>query len=461
LEPSAESYVKQPPTTLGGILKQTGPGIVLAGTIVGSGELLLTTGMGAKHGFTFLWLVLFSCVIKVFVQIELGRYAISSGQPTLQALRNISSIRWIGLVLLIWWAIMLLFTVFQLGGMAGGVAQSVQMAYPNASSQLFGYGGLKEYLSTRPEVPWACLTCLVTILLIFSGKYRHIEFFTTILVVGVTLVTVLAASLLFVTDYAPSWSTIAAGLTFKTPPDGIADAFAVFGITGVGATELFYYPYWCIEKGYARFVGPNDGTAEWETRAKGWIKVMHFDAWISMLVFTLSTLAFYAMGAAVLHPQGLVPKGTEMISALSEMYKGPFGNWTQTIFLIGAGTVLFKTLYLACAANSRMMVDFLGILGAIRSKTAEAKLRWVRVFCVLFPSVALVLYLIQRDPQLMVRLGGMAQAATLPMMAFATLYFRYVKLNKRLQPYWLTDVFLWIACLSILFVAVYSLFFAK
>ena len=43
-------------------------------------QSLLTTSLGADWGFMFLWLILFSCLIKVFVQIELGRYAISSGE---------------------------------------------------------------------------------------------------------------------------------------------------------------------------------------------------------------------------------------------------------------------------------------------------------------------------------------------------------------------------------------------
>jgi manganese transport protein len=245
-------------------------------------------------------------------------------------------------------------------------------------------------------------------------------------------------------------------LKIQVPSKGVAQAFAVFGITGVGATELFYYPYWCIEKGYAKFVGPNDGSPEWENRAKGWIRIMHMDAWISMVVFTLSTVAFYTMGAAVLHPQGLVPKGSAMINALAEMYKGPFGDWTQVLFLIGAGAVLFKTLYLSCAANSRMVVDFMSIVGAIETPTALLKSRLVKLFCVLFPVTALVLYTVQRDPQLMVRLGGMAQAATLPMMAFATIYFRYTKLASCLKPSRISDAFLWIASIAILIVALYA-----
>jgi manganese transport protein len=444
------SGIQEPPTTLWQSLKQIGPGIILAGTIVGSGELVLTTAIGARHGFVFLWLILFSCVIKVFVQIELGRYAISSGLPTLQALRSVSRYRWVGLAMLYWWLGMLLCTVFQLGGMTGGVGQCLNTAFPVVSASL------SEFFVARPELPWAVMTCFATILLIYGGTYRRIESLTTVIVVSVTLITVVATLALFYTNYAPTAANILDGLKLKVPSAGVAEAFAVFGITGVGATELFYYPYWCIEKGYAKFVGPNDGTQAWETRAKGWIRIMHLDAWISMVVFTLSTVAFYTMGAAVLHPQGLVPKGAAMINALSEMYKGPFGDWTQVLFLIGAGAVLFKTLYLSCAANSRMVVDFMSIVGVIATPTAQLKSQLIKLFCVLFPVAALVLYVLQRDPQLMVRLGGMAQAATLPMMAFATLYFRYTKLSARLRPSKLSDVFLWIASIAIVIVAMYA-----
>src|SRR6187431_2487357 len=80
-----DDAIQAPPASLWAALAKIGPGIVLAGSIIGSGELLLTTALGAQYGFIFLWLILFSCVIKVFVQVELGRYAISSGMPTLTA----------------------------------------------------------------------------------------------------------------------------------------------------------------------------------------------------------------------------------------------------------------------------------------------------------------------------------------------------------------------------------------
>src|SRR5262245_11131412 len=115
--------LREPPTTLGQALRKIGPGIILAGSIIGSGELLLTTSLGAQYGFLFLWLILYSCVIKVFVQIELGRHAISSGKPVLGTLNELPGPRLGAHWLVWWWLIMMLATVSQLGAMAGGVGR--------------------------------------------------------------------------------------------------------------------------------------------------------------------------------------------------------------------------------------------------------------------------------------------------------------------------------------------------
>ncbi|MGC4082708.1 MAG: hypothetical protein QM736_11490 [Vicinamibacterales bacterium] len=99
------------------------------------------------------------------------------------------------------------------------------------------------------------------------------------------------------------------------------------------AAELFMYPYWCVEKAYARYTGPIDSTPEWRRRAHGWIKVMNVDILASMVIYTVATLAFYLLGAGVLHSQGLLPKGNEMIAVLSRMYTetlGPSALWRST-----------------------------------------------------------------------------------------------------------------------------------
>ncbi|HEX7450340.1 MAG TPA: hypothetical protein VF306_22460, partial [Pirellulales bacterium] len=166
--------LREPPATLWQALRQIGPGIILAGSIIGTGELLLTTGLGADHGFTFLWLILFSCVVKVFVQVELGRYAISSGKPTLGALDALPGPR-LGTNWMVWWWFgMLLATIFQLGAMAGGVGQALHLMAPAAAEGMVRtiepfWPAAAETLEQHPDYPWAILTALAAIGLLLSG----------------------------------------------------------------------------------------------------------------------------------------------------------------------------------------------------------------------------------------------------------------------------------------------------
>lgn len=468
-EPNSQAgfELRDPPTSLWGALKKIGPGIILAGSIIGTGELLITTKLGADSGFAYLWLIVFSCVIKVFVQIELGRYTISSGLPTLTALDRLPGLRFgfsgPGVHWLVWWwFLMLVCTVFQLGAMVGGVGQALDLAFPNvnpALAEMVGnlWPGLGDHLRDHKEHSWAVLTAAVAVGLLLSGGYKRIESLTTFLVAAVTLITVVCVVALPFSDYPVSWSDLREGFSFTIPAAGIATAFSAFGITGVGASELYTYPYWCIEKGYTRWTGPTTQDEEWVRRARGWTRVLQLDAWVSMVVFSVATVCFYVMGADVLHAKGLSPKSSEMIGQLSVMYVEIFGEWAMIPFLIGASAVLFKTLYVASAGHSRLSADFLEMLGLARYPTPRARGLAIAGFSVFFPCLALVLYLRISEPAGMAIFGGYIQALTLPIICGAAVYLRYRRLDKRLSPSTFADACFLFAVLAITVVAGYSL----
>ena len=75
--------VAEPPRTLWGILRMIGPGMILAASIVGSGELIATTTLGAEVGYTAMWVIVLSCLIKPAVQSEMGRYTVATGETGL------------------------------------------------------------------------------------------------------------------------------------------------------------------------------------------------------------------------------------------------------------------------------------------------------------------------------------------------------------------------------------------
>ncbi|WP_165250128.1 Nramp family divalent metal transporter [Paludisphaera soli] len=465
--------VEEPPRTLVTALGRIGPGLILAAAIVGTGELINTTGLGAKAGFTLLWLILASCVVKVFVQVELGRYAIVHGKTTLAAFDTLPGPR-LGASWICWlWLIMMLATQAQIAAMEGTVGQAAHMAFPAASDAMADAVGAVvpswgAFLKTREEYIWAGLTTIAAAALLLSGGYKRIERITTILVAAVTLFTVASVVILQWTTFRIGLPDLASGFTFALPATAVGLAFSAFGITGVGAAELVAYPYWCIEKGYAKFVGPKPASddARWVDRARGWTRVMQLDAWVSMLVFTIATVAFYLLGAAVLHPQGLDPKGPEMIPTLARMYLGPLEGTplaslrggVRVAFLLGAWAVLFKTLYVATAANSRLTVDFLNLTGIWRPEGDAGRERAVKVFCVVYPALALALYYAVREPLGLVKAGGVAQGMMLPLIAGAVIYLRRRDDDPRVGPSRLSDTFTWIAFLAITIVAGYSAF---
>ncbi len=71
-------------------------------------------------------------------------------------------------------------------------------------------------------------------------------------------------------EWAISWADLWSGLSFQIPDGaGLATCLATFGIIGVGASELVAYPYWCLEKGYARAAGKRDNTDAWAAGLAG------------------------------------------------------------------------------------------------------------------------------------------------------------------------------------------------
>ena len=124
------------------------------------------------------------------------------------------------------------------------------------------------------------------------------------------------------------------GFSFELPAAGLATAIAVFGITGVGATELVMYPYWCVEKGYAQYAGERDGSAAWVARARGWIRVMHLDILCSLVIYTLATVAFYLLGAGVLNRMGLVPAERDTIPVRPASTRRHSASWALWLFYV-------------------------------------------------------------------------------------------------------------------------------
>jgi Mn2+/Fe2+ NRAMP family transporter len=432
--------IQEPPRTMLQILRRIGPGMILAASIVGSGELIATTTLGAEVGYAALWLIILSCLIKPAVQSEIGRYIIATGETGAEAFNavpgpRIGKLNWIVLA----WFTMAVITFFQIGAMYGGVAQVFNILLPAV-----------------PTTVWIGIEMAITLIILLGGHYERIETLATIKVCLFTMLTILCAALL-IRQPTFSMADIMDGLKFQMPGKGIATAIAVFGITGVGASELFMYPYWCTEKGYARFTGRNDGSLAWKSRAQGWIRVMNVDILASMVIYCAATVAFYFLGAGVLHARGIVPSAKDMIVVLSRMYTETLGQWSVGLFYLGAIATLYGTIFAATAGNCRVFSDITRIGGLFDRGDYVARVRIRNRFIWFHVLVPVALILAIGSPVQMVKWGGAAQAVLLPIIGIGAVYLRHKRLPEAVRPGILATSGLWVAAILM---SVFMLYYA-
>ena len=204
-------------------------------------------------------------------------------------------------------------------------------------------------------------------------------------------------------------------------------------------------------------MGPKDDSPEWRRRLLGWLRVLHTDAALSLVIYTGATIAFYILGAAVLHGRGLQVTDRELIQTLSEMYRqtlGPIGAW---IFLVGAFAVLYSTFFVATASNARLFADAASIFGLASYSNAAARLRVVRGACVGLPIASATTYFLFPQPVVLVLIGAVGQALMLPFLGGATLYFHHRRLAGTIHSSALWTLSLWLSALAMMLAGGYQL----
>ena len=192
--------VAEPPRSLGGILRRIGPGIILSASIVGSGELIATTTLGAEVGYVAMWIIVLSCIIKPAVQSEMARYVITTGRTVAEGFKHVPGPQPVGINWVVWlWAVMVLMTWFQIGAMFGGVAEVLNLIWP----------------VTIPV--WVFVLLGISLALLLGGGYARIEKIATLKVALFTMLTMLCAMIMTRQADSFTWAPLEEGFEFKLP----------------------------------------------------------------------------------------------------------------------------------------------------------------------------------------------------------------------------------------------------
>lgn len=421
--------IRPPPQGFAQRVRHLGPSLIVSGSIVGSGEIILTSSLGASAGFVLLWWVLFSCWIKSPVQAELARYIITSGDTYLRALNRLPG-KLPGPRQPIAWPLWLGLAAFipgmmGLGGIVGGAGQALSLLVPIDSVTSTG------------------IVAIISAALLYSGSYLRLERLMLVLVLSFTATTLICAITMQFTEYRVTAEDLSAGLRFDFPVEYLALALAVYGYTGVNSGETAAYTYWCIEKGYPGFVGADHDDSDWLERARGWIGVVRTDVWLTLIILTCATLPFYVLGAGVLNALGERPEGLDTLSALSNMFTHTLGGWAVWLFGVGAFCILFSTTLSGIGAGGRFIPDYLIEMGFLDRDKLWVRRAWIRAYGALIPIVAFAFYLWIQNPVVLISVGAAAGALLLPVQSGVVLWLQRNAMNPKVRPRTYVTAVLW------------------
>ena len=423
-----------PPTNFWGRLSYLGPSLIVTGAVIGSGELVLTTSLGAAAGWSLFWWLILSCWCKSLVQAELARYTIVSGDTYLRAMNRLP-----GRILSVSWPIWLGLIAYLpgtmgLGGIFGGAGEALSFLLSHLSFELSGI--------------WCTGVIAIAVAGILStGSYKWLETLMLPLVVIFTITTLVCSIAMQFTEYQVTAAELVTGLK----PDlsyflmFSALALSAYGYTGTTSGDRSAYTYWAIEKGYPSYLGSSTDDPHWENHARGWMKVLHTDVWLGLIIVSCATIPFYILGAGVLNKMGLTPEGNDaVIATLSNIFTQTLGEWAVWIFSIGAFAILFSTVLSGVASGGRFIPDYLIEMNFMDRSNLNLRKKIIRWYLGALPLIAFFIYLLQPDFIILIMIGGLTSAIFLPIQSGATLWLQARNMDSRIKPRKLTHWGLWI-----------------
>ncbi len=343
--------------------RSVGPGILLAATAIGGSHLVLCTTAGASFGYRLLWLIVLAHLLK-YHAFEFGpRLAVASRHSLLSAYRRLPGPRdwalWLGLV------DMVLESVGVLAAVAGLTGSILQAAFGG-----FGLG------------PWTAIVIALTFLLLLTGRYPLLRNLNLGMMVALALGTAVA---FFTTP--PPVAAFARGLVPSLPHGSLLLVASILGFLPTAIGVSVWQSLWTLED--PRFNG-SDPLDRRSSRER--LRAVLIDLRVGYLLSAILAVFFLGLGAAVLHPRGLVPGQFDVAVTLARLYTELFGAWMRPLFYAVAFFTTFSTTYAIMDGMPRTLVATVRHLRSTRDpeRPDRGRLYWSYLLAMTILSVGIV-----------------------------------------------------------------------
>jgi hypothetical protein len=386
LAPWRKEDLPEPPMPRGlAWLGVCGPGVIVLGMSIGSGEFLLGPATFVKHGLTLLWVTLVAVFFQTVFNTELMRYTVATGEPVVTGFMRTRP----GKTFWAWFYALLYFLQIGWPAWAATAAGAIfflfagRLAAPPADSALIYGIGIATFL--------AC----VAILLVGKRIARTLEILNWVLVTCI-----LGSFMLLACLYVPAgtWFSAVAGFAGFDPVRGAFDLLpehvdilllgALVGYSGGGGVLNLTLSNWARDKGYGMGsrVGHIAGAVGGEkvrladtgfmfeagaanaARWRGWWRIVRVDQWgifflgalLGMMLPALLYVTFVAPGTDI--------KGLAISAVLAQTIGATAAPWLGVGVAVLGAWLLFKTQLDCVEGMTRSITDILWT-GSARVRT--------------------------------------------------------------------------------------------
>ncbi|MBI3988972.1 MAG: Nramp family divalent metal transporter, partial [candidate division NC10 bacterium] len=414
-----------------GVFAYVGPGILWAALAQGSGELIWWPYLTAKYGAAFLGLLIPASLLQYWVNIEICRYVVATGENPLTGFTRMA--RWFTYTVMV--GIIIENAWFGAYSAAGGTALASLTGFPvgwspKGQSLFWGYATIGIYLFA----------------LVFGKVVYNIVEKVSMAVVVITMAgigfaifqpKVTAVTGAFWGSLLPhfSWPANWEGSDLKILVTSIAYA-------GAGGFGQLFIGYWIRDKGFGmgkhigRVTSPITGeeeaipatgfyfkdTEENRRNFMGWMKAVHFTNFVGVFLNTLTTIIMSWLAFALLLPTGKIPKGWEIAVVQSAFFEVAWGPIGKALFLIVAAAFLCDVWIQLTDGWSRVFADF---LYANFETTRKKHFRfWYYVFVGVF-TVLTTTTMLMGQPGQLIAMRGVVSFLAMGFYCPALIYLNY------------------------------------
>jgi uncharacterized protein YhhL (DUF1145 family) len=336
-----------------------GPGVIAAGIGLASGEFILWPYITSQVGMVFLWAAVVGVVTQFFINMEIERYTLATGETALTGFSRY------------WrhWGLVFAVMTFLANAWPGWITSSatlVTFIFDGGNVKLLAILGL------------VAIAAALTLTPIVYTAVERVEFLKVGLVILFMVVAVAAAIT------AEAWGALPDAITgFGRLPEGLPLALALpaLAFAGAGGGQNLVQSNWMRDKGYGMGVhiprlaspvtgepeaAPGTGYTFRETdenlrRWHGWWRVSNTEQLVSFVAITILTIALMSLLAYSTVLGADAENNISFLQAEGEALNQRVGSWFGYLFWIIGAMSLFAAALGIVDYTCRLVADVLKV----------------------------------------------------------------------------------------------------